>query len=79
MQEKNNQLILESLNRLKTNNDYQLIKNELEQVMKTLEQMIFDENQNHELKEKVILKRKLISLFIELPNDLLTVFSINEK
>ena len=48
--------------------------------MKNLtEQMIFDENLEHNKKESLIIKRNTLKNFIELPNDLITDFTPIEE
>lgn len=69
-------LVLESLQRLKWNNDYSHLCSYLKPVQDELESMIFDESKNNAEKELLIFKRNIIKKFIELPDDLINQFEV---
>ena len=78
MKEQSKEKVVETLNRLKLNNDYQLIVNELNLIKGQLEWMIYDENTESDLRQVLIIKRNLIKNLAELPDDLLAQFQVWE-
>ena len=76
--EKENKAILESLERLKRNADYQYLCTHLKWIQELIEIKIFDENESIDKKQILISKRNSIKNFIELTEDLIKQFNINE-
>lgn len=74
-----NKVILESLQRLKLNNDYQYLCTQLKDIETTIDSYIFDEAVDHNEKLKYIIRRNSIRLFIDLPNDLIEQFKPQEE
>lgn len=71
----NRKAILESLERLKLNSDYQYLCTHLQDMKEVTERMIYDESLEHRVKESLIIKRNTIKNFIELPEDLIQEFA----
>lgn len=74
--EKDNKTILEALERLRRNADYQYLCTHLKTMLFLIESNIFNENLAFETKSTLIIKRNVIKNFIELPEDLIKQFEI---
>lgn len=77
--ENENKVIIEALQRLKRNKDYQYLCTHLISLQNITESKIFDENLEHKQKESLIIKRNTIKNFIELPDDLILDFKWIEE
>lgn len=69
-----NKQILESLEQLRRNKDYQYLCTHLNELKEYTEKLIYDEATDHEYKKTLIIKRNTILKFIELPTDLIQEF-----
>lgn len=76
LKETNNEVIIESLERLKRNADFAIIKDELIKIQKTIDWMIYNEQTSDDLRFKLVMRSNLIKSFIELPDDLLNQFTL---
>jgi len=72
-------LVLETLERLKRNKDYQYLCSHLEKIKTRLDNYIFDETVLHEEKKSLIVKSNTIKNFIELTDDLIEEFTPVEE
>ena len=70
-----NKIVLETLERLKRNNDYQYLCTHLNRIKDNIETYIFDETIDHNQKQSLIVKRNTIKNFIELTDDLIEEFT----
>lgn len=70
-----NKIILETLERLKRNSDYQYLCSHLTWIKETLNKMVFDESIEHKEKQALIIRSNSIKLFLELPKDLIEQFT----
>ena len=64
---------------LKLNSNYQVLINELNNLLKVVENTIYDENVDFNAKNSLIIKRNTIKNFIELPNDLISALWIENN
>ena len=74
-----NKIVLETLERLKRNNDYQYLCTHLNRIKDNIETFIFSEDVKHEDKQSLIVKRNTIKNFIELTDDLIEEFTPAEE
>lgn len=74
-----NKLILETLERLKRNSDYQYLCERLNAIKWMIDNQIFNEWIEHEQKKWLIVRSNSIKLFIELPQDLIEEFTPIEE
>ena len=74
-----NKIILETLERLKRNNDYQYLCERLKTIKRTIDEQIFNEWVKHEDKKSLIVRSNSIKLFMELPEDLIEEFTPSEE
>ena len=79
MLETNNKAILETLERLRRNSDFQYLCTHLKWIQGILEGQIFSDAVEHWKKEQLITKRNSIQNFIELPEDLIEQFKPTEE
>lgn len=70
-----NKVILETLERLKRNKDYQYLCSHLSWINETLVKMVFDESIDIKDKQALIIRSNSIKLFLELPKDLIEQFT----
>lgn len=74
-----NKIILETLERLKRNNDYQYLCERLKTIKRIIDEQIFNEWVKHEDKKSLIVRSNSIKLFMELPEDLIEEFTPSEE
>lgn len=70
-----NKQVIQSLERLKLNNDYLLLCDYLKNIKSIIDKDIFREDIKHCDKELLINRSNTIKLFIDLPDDLLKQFN----
>ena len=70
-----NKVILETLERLKRNKDYQYLCERLKNIKSIIDNQVFNEWVNHEDKKWLIVRSNSIKLFLELPQDLIEEFT----
>ena len=74
----NQKAILESLQRLKLNNDYQYLCTQIKDIIDMYDKFIFDENTSDLARNRFVIKRNTAKLFLELPDDLIQQFTPKE-
>ena len=70
---------IQALENLKENHSYVLIAQELKWIVKDLDSCILNEQIPIKDKEVLIVKRNLIQLFIDLPDDLIEQYKVEES
>ena len=66
----------QALKNLKENPSYAIITEYLKDVMEKIDSQILDEGIHIDRKETMIIRRNLIKLFIDLPDDLIQQFEV---
>lgn len=68
--------IVQALEALKVNPSYALVKKSLSEIRDTIDWVIFDTKTSDEVRREMVIRRKDITLFIELPDDLINEYSV---
>lgn len=69
-----NKLIIASIQRLKTNPDYQLLCQKLKTIKKSIDDKVYNESTENDKRPMLISKSNIVQYFIDLPDDILKVF-----
>ena len=70
-----NKIVIETLERLRRNSDYQYLCSHLTNIKSSLDKMVFNEDIPHEKKLAYIIRSNSIKIFIELTDDLIEQFT----
>jgi hypothetical protein len=70
--------IQQALEALKTNQNYQVLVNELKSLQSNVENLIFDESTDEKSLKALIIKRNTIKNFIELPDDVINIEKLKD-